>query len=604
MCEWRSALNPDYHCRVSPEPGSDYCIFHEPGEKDIGRFKQKFYEQIDGDGPEEARNPRYDFRGYFFPTGIVASGGSREAGQLIVPKEIAGDLIGSEATIKGYACFWDATIKGDAHFRDATIKGYADFRDATIKGNAYFRDATIEGNAYFAGVTIEGYAYFWGARIEGYANFWGAAIEGNAHFRHATIRGYAYFGHATIEGGTLTSRPPRSRGTLTSRPPRSRGTLTSGTPRSRGTLTSGAPRSRGALTSGTPRLGGDAYFSSATIKGYAYFGHATIKGDAHFRDATIKGNADFWDAAIEGNADFRRATIEGDADFWDAAIEGNADFWDATLEGDADFRRATIEGDAQFRDAAIEGNAYFRDATIEGDAYFRRTRLRRTVYFGGTSIKGKTEFALCQAGALSLGDRRPTILLWWVRWRCGVRLHDVKTSRSFWSFARVTFERQGEREKADAAHYLERLVRVSPRRIPFAGRWWNKAYQTLRRLRIVLFPWFFDCLFLRWPTAYGASLLRLFITWAVIIGGFAGAYTMLILKGFSVLEAPGVLGLGRAITSFWGALYFSVITFTTLGYGDIRPTAGLPSGLAAAEAVLGGIMMALTVLVIGRKFMR
>jgi len=79
---------------------------------------------------------------------------------------------------------------------------------------------------------------------------------------------------------------------------------------------------------------------------------------------------------------------------------------------------------------------------------------------------------------------------------------------------------------------------------------------------------------------------------------------MLIVKGFSVLEAPGVLGLGRAITSFWGALYFSVITFTTLGYGDIRPTAGLPSGLAAAEAVLGGIMMALTVLVIGRKFMR
>jgi hypothetical protein len=98
--------------------------------------------------------------------------------------------------------------------------------------------------------------------------------------------------------------------------------------------------------------------------------------------------------------------------------------------------------------------------------------------------------------------------------------------------------------------------------------------------------------------------LRLFITWAVIIGGFAGAYTMLILKGFSVLEAPGVLGLGQAITSFWSALYFSVITFTTLGYGNIRPTAGLSSGLTAAEAVLGGIMMALTVLVIGRKFMR
>jgi len=426
MCEWRSELNPDYHCRVSPEPGSDYCIFHEPGEKDIGRFKQKFYEQIDGEGPEEARNPRYDFRGYFFPTGIVASGGSREAGQLILPEEIPGDLIGSEAT-----------IKGGADFSRATIEGYANFRDATVKGGA---------------------------------NFW----------------------YATIEG--------------------------------------------------------------------ADFSYAAIVGDAHFEGVTIKGFANFW--------------------------------------------YATIEGDAHFTHASIEGDASFEGVTIEGFADFTEVRVRRTVYFGDASIGGKTEFTLCQAGALSLDDRRPTIRLWWVRWRCGIRLHDVGTSRSFWSFARVTFERQGEREKADAAHYLERLVRVSPRRVPFTGRWWNKAYQTLRRSRIVLFPWFFDCLFLRWPTAYGASLLRLFVTWAVIIGGFAGAYTMLILKGFSVLEAPGVLGLGQAITSFSGALYFSVITFTTLGYGDIRPTAGLPSGLAAAEAVLGGIMMALTVLVIGRKFMR
>jgi len=50
--------------------------------------------------------------------------------------------------------------------------------------------------------------------------------------------------------------------------------------------------------------------------------------------------------------------------------------------------------------------------------------------------------------------------------------------------------------------------------------------------------------------------------------------------------------------------YFSVVTFTTLGYGDIRPAPGLGSALTATEAVLGGIMMALTVLVIGRKFMR
>jgi len=56
--------------------------------------------------------------------------------------------------------------------------------------------------------------------------------------------------------------------------------------------------------------------------------------------------------------------------------------------------------------------------------------------------------------------------------------------------------------------------------------------------------------------------------------------------------------------SFGRALYFSIVTFTTLGYGDIRPAPGLGSFLAAIEAILGGAIMALTVMLLGRKFMR
>jgi len=556
MCEWRSELNPDYHCRVSPEPGSDYCIFHEPGEKDIGRFKQKFYEQIDGEGPEEARNPRYDFRGYFFPTGILASGGSREAGQLIVPKEIAGDLIGSEATIKGNAHFSHTTIEGGAHFWGATIKGYA-----------VFNEAKIEGDANFLGTTIKGDVDFMNAMIEGDADFMNAMIEGDAHFAQATIKGDADFAQATIKG--------------------------------------------------------DADFEGATIEGHADFMAATIDGFAHFEAATIEGEAHFGGATIGGNADFIEATIEGDAYFGGATIKEFAYFARATIKGDADFEGATIGENANFDFKRLNGGFSLTNASIG-----------RLVRFDNPVFHKRIGFDHCVASGLDIGEGKPR-LRGWGQQRSGVTLTDVSTGYSFWRFARLTFEKEGRKHEADAAHYFERMWRWKAlRSVPLeeeapkvGNRRWEKRISTvldllgiglilrvvhidlaelnLSRVRqtflraIYTIMWLFDCVFVRWPTQYGASISRIFVTWGLLIGGFAAVYHLVGVRLFASASS----GLAWPL-SFGRALYFSIITFTTLGYGDIKPMPGWGSALTATEAILGGIMMALTVLVIGRKFMR
>ena len=67
MCKWRSDIDEDYRCRVAAEEGSTFCIFHEPGEKDVERFTKAFYSQIREEGRADERNPQYDFRGYVFP---------------------------------------------------------------------------------------------------------------------------------------------------------------------------------------------------------------------------------------------------------------------------------------------------------------------------------------------------------------------------------------------------------------------------------------------------------------------------------------------------------------------------------------------------------
>jgi len=56
-------------------------------------------------------------------------------------------------------------------------------------------------------------------------------------------------------------------------------------------------------------------------------------------------------------------------------------------------------------------------------------------------------------------------------------------------------------------------------------------------------------------------------------------------------------------TNFLNCIYFSVVTFTTLGYGDITPR-GLAEALSALEAFTGAFMMALFVAVFSKKMTR
>ncbi|EEX91575.1 kef-type K+ transporter NAD-binding component [Vibrio orientalis CIP 102891 = ATCC 33934] len=65
----------------------------------------------------------------------------------------------------------------------------------------------------------------------------------------------------------------------------------------------------------------------------------------------------------------------------------------------------------------------------------------------------------------------------------------------------------------------------------------------------------------------------------------------------------GVSGWKFYALEFFNSLYFSVVTFTTLGYGDISPV-GLARFIAACEAFLGSFTMALFVVVFVKKMTR
>jgi hypothetical protein len=313
-------------------------------------------------------------------------------------------------------------------------------------------------------------------------------------------------------------------------------------------------------------------------------------------------NAWFDDTKIKGDAWFDGAKIEGDVWFHDAKIERRASFNAAQIGGNVSFRGAQIGEDIWFSNAKVKGDAWFDRAEIKGVTRFDGAKIERMIWFGGMTIEGKAVFNNSDCGFLKLGFHEPRIRGWGDK-RCGISITDARSAASFWRFAQRIFSKTGEREKADAAFYFERLNRWRVLRQNKAD-----AYETwIKRLwkNWIIRPGYWilfllDLLFIRWTTAYGASIARLFLTWFLVIGGFGITFSMVP----RLIERAGVQQVW-SLRNWIIGFHYSVTTFATLGLGHIGPgSSRLGMVLTSIEATLGAVLIALAVLVMGRRFMR
>ena len=98
---------------------------------------------------------------------------------------------------------------------------------------------------------------------------------------------------------------------------------------------------------------------------------------------------------------------------------------------------------------------------------------------------------------------------------------------------------------------------------------------------------------------YGEKLWRVVATALLLVFICAVAFTCVGIRDTGRNGSGDV----EVVHSFTDALYFSVVTFTTLGYGDMQPLPGW-RWLAATEAALGACLIAAFVVVLSRKFVR
>ncbi|WP_275882117.1 pentapeptide repeat-containing protein [Halorhabdus sp. BNX81] len=140
-----------------------------------------------------------------------------------------------------------------------------------------------------------------------------------------------------------------------------------------------------------------------------------------------------------------------------------------------------------------------------------------------------------------------------------------------------------------------------------------KAKYAQQRLKLAKNQWlgWLDLSARRWTMQYGESPWRIIGTSLFIIGLFALLYPLsggVITSGDGIAHeiiSPFDISLYDAPVGGWLlSVYFSTVTFTTLGFGDVSPNGALAQTLAAAESFMGAILLALFVAVVARRKMR
>lgn len=249
---------------------------------------------------------------------------------------------------------------------------------------------------------------------------------------------------------------------------------------------------------------------------------------------------DLQDAHLEG-AHLRRAHLEG-ADLRWAHLEG-AILIVAHLEA-ADLGEAHLEG-AHLEEADLKG-ANLRAAHLE-EAHLERAEL------GGADLTG--------------ADLR------------GATFAAAKTDRTDLSQAKWRPEGGG---LPDPALYEGLDVRGLRYSDPLFDQFVRQS-EFIRRCRETWTGWRVP-LFILWEFTCdcGRSIWRWLLACAVVVGGFG-----LLFLFANVIRCPLVAVSGRYGATWFTHFYFSVVTFSTLGFGDVTPCNWLGEIAVMAEVFLG-----------------
>lgn len=316
------------------------------------------------------------------------------------------------------------------------------------------------------------------------------------------------------------------------------------------------------------------------------FGEADLT-NAELRDAKLN-EAHLVDATLTG-ANLQAADLT-DAFLWRADLD-DANFVHANLT-DAGLRSANLSN-ANLEHADLSGVG-LEDADIEGCKLYATT-IDDTTIDESTDLGDKSGYEL-------EADRKARARSGSAGW----------VSTRLRGFGRALTNSEPLRKAGAQYRTIQRLNRENDLKQDLRFEIHEKHARRKQALAERRFKEWFKLAFYRWPMGYGEKPRHVVGTSLVVIVASALMYQLFgpltqtpapddaaMIGGTLLSTMPITLPewLAELLTSF----YFSVVTFTTLGSGDLQPANGVGQTVATLESFLGALLMALLVFVLGRR---
>jgi hypothetical protein len=341
-------------------------------------------------------------------------------------------------------------------------------------------------------------------------------------------------------------------------------------------------------------------FWECTFGSFADFSFTTFGDSANFWNSIFGDSASFKGCTFGDSASFSGCTFDDSANFMKSTFGDYADFTDSTFGDSAAFVFATFGDYADFRYSTFGDSAFFEEVSFSNTSYFQWANFDDAVDFSGTlfnevTLNG-TEFKEMRVSWNSLENSLvfdgPTY---------------VKLIQNFRSLEQF--------EDADAAYYQYRKhCQAEKSWTPFSkegSKWcdilmWFTCGYGVKPFRAFylggLIVLLFSFIYLGFPTASWRNRENAESAQKSIIK------TLLSLIPKIDWSNPGISRLSdnndsNQKVTFWDSFYFSMVTFTTVGYGDWYPKDNFRKWVMF-EGFLGWVTLGLFLVTLTNVMMR
>lgn len=313
-------------------------------------------------------------------------------------------------------------------------------------------------------------------------------------------------------------------------------------------------------------------------------------------------------------------------DFSEAIFEGGARFDNFTFKFPTSFNYCQFKREVSFYSANFIKRATFINVSFSNIILGDRTIFEETLFSGSELLfENNSSNQMIDFGGIKFGEQTKFILNLIYPKRYGVASYGEKAFR----LARIQSSRIGDHEKEGEYRYIEKCY-ASYQILP-EFTFWDKHQKTIIK-KFDIFRYLKDEITIRKlfqkildfivknSIGYGEKPKRAMITFVSLLFTFAFIFMFLGDLGIKSIdnetkqELINIINYDisfneklfsvNAIKDFGNCLYFSIVTFTTVGYGDITPTTGVDKIISGLEMFFGVTFVGAWTATLLRKFFK